>query len=431
MAFNGAGIFSRLYSWTTDKANSIKVLASRMDAEMDGMATGLSSCLVKDGQQNPTANLPMATKRHTGVGDAAARTDYAAAGQIQDGGLIYAATVGGTGDAIVLTLAPAITAYAPGAVVSFIAGAANTGATTVNINSVGVQSVVGGNGSALVANEIVSGQVVVLVCKTATLWQVVNKVAISSSNVQSGTYLWGGTSGGSANAQTITLSPVPAAYAAGQTFRFIAGFANTSSITLNVNGLGAKTLKLSSGAVNLRVGDIIAGGVYQVTYDGTNFVTTLDVSSGTIVGSATTTSSTQASTASTIPFDNTKPQSGEGAEYTQIATSYTPVYASSLLEVTVFIPIVDLDEAGTVTYALFKNSDADAVQSVCHTWAAATVPRPLSMTYIVAAGSTSAATFKLRYGADAGTAAINSPSLIGSRYNGAYVASMTIKEIRQ
>ncbi len=59
MAFSG-GTFSRLYSWASDQANGIKIRADRMDAEMDGMATGLSTCLLKDGTQTATARIPFA-----------------------------------------------------------------------------------------------------------------------------------------------------------------------------------------------------------------------------------------------------------------------------------------------------------------------------------------------------------------------------------
>src|SRR5262245_60805672 len=67
VAFNGSGTFSRLYNWVTDRTNSIKIQAARMDAEMDGMATGLSTCLLKDGQQTATARVPFA--QGIGLGD--------------------------------------------------------------------------------------------------------------------------------------------------------------------------------------------------------------------------------------------------------------------------------------------------------------------------------------------------------------------------
>lgn len=158
MAFNGSGVFSRLYNWLNDRDASIPITASRMDAEMDGFATGLSACVTKDGQTNPTANLPMATYRHTGVGNASARNDYAAAGQVQDSSFLWGGTAGGTADALTLTLTPAITAYAAGQTFRFIANANNTGAATININSVGAKTIQN-NGSALAANDIVSGKI--------------------------------------------------------------------------------------------------------------------------------------------------------------------------------------------------------------------------------------------------------------------------------
>lgn len=60
MAFNGTGTFARIYSWASDKANGIKILASRFDAELDGVATGLSNCVTKDGQTTTTARIPFA-----------------------------------------------------------------------------------------------------------------------------------------------------------------------------------------------------------------------------------------------------------------------------------------------------------------------------------------------------------------------------------
>lgn len=68
MAYNGAGLFVRLYSWVTDRNAGIKIRADRMDAEMNGFAAGLSNCMTLDGQSTPTQNIPMGTKRFTGLG---------------------------------------------------------------------------------------------------------------------------------------------------------------------------------------------------------------------------------------------------------------------------------------------------------------------------------------------------------------------------
>lgn len=68
MAYNGAGTFSRLYSWATDKLNSVPITASRFDAEMDGMATGLSTAICRDGQSTTTAKIPFAVGISLGDG---------------------------------------------------------------------------------------------------------------------------------------------------------------------------------------------------------------------------------------------------------------------------------------------------------------------------------------------------------------------------
>ena len=57
MPFNGSGTFTRLYNWTDDAANGIKIRADRMDAEMDGFATGLTDCVTRDGQSAATAEM--------------------------------------------------------------------------------------------------------------------------------------------------------------------------------------------------------------------------------------------------------------------------------------------------------------------------------------------------------------------------------------
>jgi len=64
----------------------------------------------------------------------------------------------------------------------------------------------------------------------------------SVKQVQAGTLLYGGISGGSDNAQTITLTPTPTAIYSAQLVKFVAGFTNTGACTLDVNGLGATNI---------------------------------------------------------------------------------------------------------------------------------------------------------------------------------------------
>ena len=75
MPFNGAGTFTRLYSWAADKIANIKILATRMDDEMNGFATGLSNTITRDGQSTVIASIPWNGQRLTFLGDATADGD--------------------------------------------------------------------------------------------------------------------------------------------------------------------------------------------------------------------------------------------------------------------------------------------------------------------------------------------------------------------
>lgn len=112
MPFNGAGTFTRVYNWVSDKANGIKITASRMDGEFDGVANGLSNCITKDGQTTISANIPFANYKITGLGAGSSRNDSINLGQVQDGTYTYLGTTGGSADAYTLTPSPSITSYA-------------------------------------------------------------------------------------------------------------------------------------------------------------------------------------------------------------------------------------------------------------------------------------------------------------------------------
>jgi hypothetical protein len=142
-----------------------------MNANFSDIVPALNARVTRTGESAATANLPMGGFKHTGVANAAAATEYAAAGQVQNAALT-----------------------------------------------------------------------------------------------------WGGTSAGVANAQTITLSPGITGYVAGQRFSFLAGFTNTTAVTLAVSGNPATAIVLDDGVTPLGAGAIRAGAVVDVVYNGTSFV---------------------------------------------------------------------------------------------------------------------------------------------------------------
>jgi len=100
-------------------------------------------------------------------------------------------------------------------------------------------------------------------------------LAVPLTAAQGGeTYFRGGTSGGSANAQTVaTVAPSNYLLVAGNAVRFVAGFTNTGATTLNVASSGALPLvkDTSAGPVALTGGEVYAGNAVEALYDGTQY----------------------------------------------------------------------------------------------------------------------------------------------------------------
>lgn len=160
MAWNGAGLFNRIHSWAADALNALNISSSRMDAEFDNFKTGIENVVTRDGQNQPSANLPMGTFRHTAVGTASARDQYGQVGQIQDTGYVWGGTAGGTANALTIAVTPAITALAAGQTLRFIVGLTNTAAATLAVNGLAATAIVKEGGAALVAGDLTTGTVI-------------------------------------------------------------------------------------------------------------------------------------------------------------------------------------------------------------------------------------------------------------------------------
>ncbi len=186
MPFNGSGTFVRLYNWVQDKANNIKILASRMDNEMDGFATGLSTCLTKDGQTTPTADLTLGGFKFTTAGKAVGYNQYMTAEQIIENEFIYYTTSGT--DTYTITPSPSITAYTAGLGLRVKIGTTNTGTSTLNVNALGAKTIKTPTGADVVAGELPSGAIVDLVYDGTNfiISQYQSKVAALTSGTISG-----------------------------------------------------------------------------------------------------------------------------------------------------------------------------------------------------------------------------------------------------
>lgn len=97
----------------------------------------------------------------------------------------------------------------------------------------------------------------------------IQEIGVSAGAIQNATHTYAADAEAS-DAYVITLTPAVSAYAEGQEFVFKANTANTGASSLNVNGLGAKTLKKNTDQ-DTETGDIESGSILSVVYDGTNF----------------------------------------------------------------------------------------------------------------------------------------------------------------
>ena len=191
----------------------------------------------------------------------------------RNGSQRYVGTDTGGASAYVVALTPAATAYTAGMEVNFKASNASTGASTINVNGLGVKTIKNRAGADLAANDIVANQIVHLTYdgtyfQTAAAGGQVSAAGVAET-VRTGENQYAA-DGGSANAYSVTLTPAPTVYAAGMVVRFKAANSNTTGSTLNVNGLGGLAIVKPANAA-LLANDIQAGDLVEVVHDGTRW----------------------------------------------------------------------------------------------------------------------------------------------------------------
>ena len=199
MSFNGSGTFQINTAGQPVVAGTV-ITATAFNALTADLATGLSTCVTKDGQTTVTANLPMGGNKLTGLGAGTLGTDSARLSQVQGGvtsllGVSGIDTISGSGS-------PQVTAYVTGQMFWFVASGTNTGATTLNIDSLGAKNITRGT-AALAAGDIVNGAVA-LVVYDGTQFQLLSIIRSIQTN---GTIASAGTTNiGAANAEYLSVS---------------------------------------------------------------------------------------------------------------------------------------------------------------------------------------------------------------------------------
>ena len=127
-----------------------------------------------------------------------------------------------------------------------------------------------------------------------------------------------------------------------------------------------------------------------------------------------------------IPWDDTIPQNTEGTQF--LSATISPKSASNTLIIDVVL-LVASSVVNVVVGALFQDATANALAAAYNYFAVANSMVPVVFRHKMAAGTTSATTFKVRAGIiAAGTLTLNGQ--VATRYlGGALASSITITEV--
>jgi len=189
----------------------------------------------------------------------------------------------GLADAYVVAPSPVIAAYATGQIVTLKPANVNTGASTINVNGLGVKSIKTVSGADPAAGELATAGIYTLVYD-GTNFVVTNVAKLA------GEYLNYAADTGAADAYVVAPSPAITAYATGQIVKLKPANANTGASTINVNGLGIKSIKNLDGTA-IAANTLLTTGTYPLIYNGTDFNIMFVTSSASNEGGSTTTSS--------------------------------------------------------------------------------------------------------------------------------------------
>lgn len=352
---------------------------------------------------------------------------------------------GGTVDAITASVTPAPASLTNNLTVWIETAGANTSTTpTFNLNGLGAKTIVKWGGTALVAGDIkaASDRMILVYDDSLDKWVLLNPASPPAvPGIQSGQYVYAADSG-AADVYVATLTPAVTTYTTGMEVNVKITNANaTTTPTINVNGLGAKTIKRGN-SIALYAGDLPANHQAKLRYNGTDFIllnpalvpdssiTFAKVADGIVVQVVKTQTGAVATGTTVMPVDDTIPQNTEGDEYMTLAI--TPKATTNILVIDV-VAQVSVASAQRIGGAIFQDSTANAlaatsVGSTTNGWDAAIIP--IYIRHTMVAGTTSATTFKFRAGAvGATTTTFNGQS--GARlFGGVMASSITITEYK-
>ena len=169
MGRDSSGTYTRTQS---DYSFNTVISETQINSELNDIKAEITASLEASGKKAWTGNQNAGSTKITALAVGSALTDSTNLGQVQDGGMQYAA--GSGTNTITATMAPAITAYVAGQTFRIkMAAGANTGATTLNLNSVGAKAITKRGTTALAAGDI-PANIMFEVAYDGTQFQLIN-----------------------------------------------------------------------------------------------------------------------------------------------------------------------------------------------------------------------------------------------------------------
>lgn len=178
------------------------------------------------------------------------------------------------------------------------------------------------------------------------------------------------------------------------------------------------------GSVDIGAGAVISGKIGAAAVAFSNLA--LDARTGLIVQDVLTLSSAAATGTTTIPLDDTIPQITEGTEF--LTATITPTNVANRLIIEAVLHISSDTGSRHLIGALFQGAGANALAVSSAFMATAAAFTVLVIRHEMAAGTTSATTFRIRAGTDAAaTVTLNGLSSV-RKFGGATLSAFRVTE---
>lgn len=236
---------------------------------------------------------------------------------------------------------------------------------------------------------------------------------------------------GTANACAVAPLPAPPQHQNGQMVILQPAHDVTGAATLALGDLDIRAIRREDGT-DLIAGDMRAGRIYVLVYDGTHFILTNPtrdntMPAGAVVGRAQAVHTGFANLSAAVPFDNTVPQPGEGTEI--LNASLTPKSATNRVRVRFSGFAAPLGIFPVTAFLCINGSPA--VQAAGGYAAAVGQPVSLHFEYEHIPGDTTPQIYTVRVGPGGLGAIRMNGSSAGRLFGGAAAATLTIEEIKE